>query len=96
MIENIQTRLEDNEFAAGVFVGMKKVFDTVDHEILIRKLEHYGVRGTAKDWYLVNRKQFVSINNHNSTIQTILTEFLKAQFLVIFFSLFTTMTFIAE
>ena len=56
---------------------MKKAFDTVDHEILIRTLEHYGVRGTAKDWfclYLANRKQFVSINNHNFTIQTILTE----------------------
>ena len=55
---------------------MKKAFDMVDHEILIRTLEHYGVRGTAKDWfclYLANRKQFVSINNHNFTIQTILT-----------------------
>ena len=47
-----------------------------DHEILIRKFEHYGVRGAAKDWfcsYFANRKQFVSINNQNSTIQTILT-----------------------
>ena len=76
IIEKIQTRLDDNEFAAGVFVDMKKAFDTVDHEILIGKLEHYGVRGTAKDWFcshLANRKQFVSINNHNSVIQTILT-----------------------
>ena len=74
--ENIQTRLDDNEFAAGVFVDMKKAFDMVVHEILIRKLEHYGVRGAAKDWfcsYFANRKQFVSINNHNSTIQTIVT-----------------------
>ena len=75
--ENIQTRLDDNEFATGVFVDMEKVFDMVDHEIRIQKLEHYGVRGTAKDWfcsYLANRKQFVLANNHNSTIQTILTE----------------------
>ena len=48
----------------------------VDHKILILKLEQYGVRGIAKDWfcsYLANRKQFVSVNNHNSTIQAILT-----------------------
>ena len=75
IIENIQTRLYDNEFAAGVFVDIKKASDTVDHKILIRKHEHYKVRGTAKDWfylYLANRKQVVSINNHNSTIQEIL------------------------
>ena len=63
IIENIQTRLNDDEFAAGVFLDMKKAFDMVDHEILIQKLEHYGVRGTAKDWfcfYLANRKQFIN------------------------------------
>ena len=75
IIENIQTRLDDNEFAARVFVDLKKAFDTVDHKIRIWKLEHYGVSGIAKDWlcsYLANRKQFASVNNHKSTIQTIL------------------------
>ena len=72
----IMNLLDDNEFGAGVFVDMKKAFNTVDHEILVLKLEDYGIRSTAKYWfcsYLVNRKQFVSINNHNSTIQTIVT-----------------------
>ena len=62
--ENIQARLDD-EFAAGVFVDLKKAFDMVDHDILIGKLEHYGVKGIAKDWfcsYLANRKQFVLVN----------------------------------
>ena len=62
--ENIETRQDDNEFTAGVFVDLKKAFDVVDHEIVIGKLEHYGVRGVAKEWfcsYLVNRKQFVSV-----------------------------------
>ena len=48
----------------------------VDHEIRTGKLEHYGVRAILKDWfcsYLANRKQFVSVNNHNFTIQAILT-----------------------
>ena len=76
IVENIQTQLDNGEFAAGVFVDLRKAFDTVDHRILIQKLEHYGVRGISKKWfssYLTNRKQFVSIDNCNSTIKTILT-----------------------
>ena len=60
IIENIQTKLDANEFAAEVFE------DTVDHEILIGKPEHYGVKVIAKDWfcfYLTDRKQFVSVIN---------------------------------
>ena len=48
----------------------------MDHRILIRKLEHFGVRGISKNCfssYLTNRKQFVSINSCNSTTKTILT-----------------------
>ena len=44
---------------------LKKAFDTVDHGILIKKLEHYGVRAAANDWlkrYLSNIKQFVNID----------------------------------
>ena len=60
IIENIQARLDDNEIDAVIFVGLKKAFDTVDHKIFIRKLEHYGLKGIEKDWfcsYLTNRKQ---------------------------------------
>ena len=76
IVENIQTQLENGEFVAGVFVDLRKAFNTVDHWILSRKLEHYGVRGISKKWfssYLTNRKQFVSIDNCNSTTKTILT-----------------------
>ena len=38
IIENNETRLDDNEFTAGVFADLKKAFDVVDHEILIGKL----------------------------------------------------------
>ena len=52
IIENIQTRLYDNEFAAEVFVDIKKAFDTVHHKILTRKHDHYKVRFTAKELVL--------------------------------------------
>ena len=41
--ENIQTRLDDNEFADGVFVLLKGAFDTVEHKIHIGELGDYGV-----------------------------------------------------
>lgn len=60
---------ENNHFASGIFLDLSKAFDTLDHDILLHKLSHYGIRGTAIDWfrsYLNNRHQFVSINNENS------------------------------
>ena len=49
--ENIQFQLDQNKFCAGVFVGLKKSFDTVDHEILLKKLPHYGITGIANEWF---------------------------------------------
>ena len=69
--ENIQTQLDEGNYCAGVFVDLKKSFDTVDHNILIRKLDYYGIRGIANEWfcsYLKKRKQqFVSIQNNMSS-----------------------------
>ena len=52
----------------------KKKFDTVDHEILIPKLNHYDIREVAKNWfssYLQNRLQYVSINGFISKLEHI-------------------------
>ena len=51
-------------FSCGVFIDLKKAFDTVDHNILLDKLNHYGFRGIIKDWfssYLNNRVQSTQI-----------------------------------
>ena len=53
---------------------MQKTFDTVDHKILLHKLEYYEIRGICKDWfkfYLSDRKQFVSINGYNSDLMPV-------------------------
>ena len=53
---------------------MQKAFDTVDHQILLAKLNHYGIRGVLNDWfksYLSNRHQYVSINGYESGIAAI-------------------------
>ena len=59
-----------------LFLDLKKAFDTVDYDILIEKLDHCGVRSILKDWftsYLKNRKQYVTFNDHKSTIKMIQT-----------------------
>jgi len=44
-VELIRESLDKGEFACGVFVDLQKAFDTVDHEILLAKLDHYGICG---------------------------------------------------
>ena len=67
--ENIRKALDDGNIGCGVFVDLQKAFDTVDHQILLAKLNHYGIRGVSNDWfksYLSNRNQYVSINGYES------------------------------
>ena len=74
LYEKISLALDRNEHAVGVFLDLSKAFDTVDHNILLDKLEHYGIRGVALDWvrsYLSNRLQFVQFNSQCSSPQTI-------------------------
>ena len=59
IVDKIQEAIEKGEFSGGVFSNFRKAFDTVNHDILLSKLEHYGIRGIAKERflsYLSNRR----------------------------------------
>ena len=67
--DEISEALEKEKIALGVFTDFQKAFDTVDHDILLDKLYHYGIRGPALNWiqsYLSNRQQFVEFNSVQS------------------------------
>lgn len=62
--------LDKREFGMGIYLDIAKAFDSVDHNILLNKLSHYGIRGVAQSWfrsYLSNRFQYLSVNNTSST-----------------------------
>ena len=74
LIDKLIKCMENGEIVIGVFLDFSKAFDTVDHSILLSKLNHYGIRGIAHNWfesYLCNRKQFVTYNGVQSTMKTI-------------------------
>ena len=74
LLEIIQKALHDGQIACGIFIDFEKAFDTVSHDILLEKLDHYGIRGISNDWfrsYLSDRSQFISINGFNSDYKTI-------------------------
>ena len=62
---------ENNEYTIGIFIDLKKAFDTVDHSTLLSKLNFYGVHGTPLNWmhdYRHSCYQFVQIDSWKSPL----------------------------
>ena len=60
-VKHIKSELEKKKYVLGIFIDLSKAFDTIDHDQMIYKLSHYGIRGTTNDLlksYLTNRFQY--------------------------------------
>ena len=69
LMDELTKAMECGDFVIGVYLDFSKAFDTVNHDILLSKLNHYGIRGNALKWfasYLNKRSQFVSYNGCKS------------------------------
>ena len=74
LLEKITEALDNSQFGICILIDFRKAFDTVEHNILLEKLYHYGIRGNALQWfnsYLSNRYQYVNYNNTSSDMKLI-------------------------
>ena len=72
LLDNLRNALDSDNCAVGIFLDFQKAFDTVNHKILLGKLNCYGIRGIALDWfssYLRNRSQTVVYNEQESEMK---------------------------
>ena len=72
--EAVKSTLDSERFGWAIFIDLQRAFDTVNHEILLSKLEQYGIRGCFLEWLrssLSERKQYVSVNGKSSSLLTV-------------------------
>ena len=71
LTDKTREQLDGGSFACEIFVGLQIAFDTVDHDIFIQKLNHFGTEREASNWFLPclpNRLQYVHINSFNTNL----------------------------
>ena len=71
--DNLRNAIDNNLYSCGVFLDFSRAFDTVNHTILLKKMERYGIRGVPLRIfasYLTNRQQYVQMGNTVSSEQT--------------------------
>ena len=65
LVEELTSSIDKKNKTIGVFIDLKKAFYTINHDIILKKLDRYGVRGMLNNWvksYLTGRKQYVNID----------------------------------
>ena len=71
LTEELTSSIDNGDSTIGVFIDLSKAFDTIDHTLLIKKLENFGIRGIVLEWlksYLSDRKQYVKLNTSTSDL----------------------------
>ena len=70
LVDKIYESFERNEYTVGLFIDLSKAFDNIDHNILLKKIEIFGISGMHLQWfrnYLSNRKQYIQIDGWQKT-----------------------------
>ena len=73
-INTVMESFANNSFTASVFLDLTRAFDCVSHDILLKKMDHYGVRDHALNWfetYLRDRKQYVTYEGESLDTKTV-------------------------
>ena len=84
IVDKIQRAIDERDFSCGIFLDFSKAFDTINHKILFKNFEFYGIRGIANQWfssYLSNRLQIVTVNGITSNSVNISCGVLQASVL---------------
>ena len=88
--------MDNRKYSCGIFIDLKRAFDTVNHDILLTKLEHYGIRGVIDSWfrsYLSDRRQSIEKTNAYLKLKRSYVECLKALYLdLCYFFFYISMT----
>ena len=74
LISQILDDFNEHKYTLGIFINLSKAFDNVDHNILLKKLDMYGIKGKDLKWfqsYLTKRKQFIKCRDQNTDLEVL-------------------------
>ena len=74
LISQVLDAFNEKKYTLGIFIDLSKEFNTADHNILLKKLNMYGIKGKNLIWfhsYLTNRKQFIKCRDQNTNLEVL-------------------------